>query len=567
MNHVWKIIADQFNHDRKSFTIGVLVSLVPAAAGILLLGVSGWFITAAAVAGLSGVFLNIFAPSAIIRALAILRTAGRYGERVLTHEATFRFLTDLRNRIFSRFSESRRRGERSGKLLNRLTLDIAALDTVYLRLVVPAVVTAVLALALLCWWATVSWPVFFVGLLFLCVWLGLVVTSALSADRKNARRADAALEAMRLRTADLVAGRRDLAIYGGLEEAAQEVLSAQDRLVAAETSEERRAIRLVAVSGVVGQVFLAAMLATAVLGAGAGQFSAAFAAGLVLVVMALPETIGQLLPGIARLPRIALAAARTGAQLPEDAGTAEGSAGPTVVPGQNDRAGVLAFDNVTYRYAGARRDVLEGLSFSLAHGEVLAVTGRSGCGKSTVAALAARLIQPDKGRIMLNGEDLIQLQEDHLREAVCVLGQRPYLFNDTIAANLRIAAREAEEGALWAALEQAALADRVASSPLGLETVLGEGGLGLSGGEQRRLALARAFLRRPALFILDEMTEGLDAATASEVLDRFFATRADAAVLMISHKRVETERATRILRLPEPAATHPACDLGLGEKR
>jgi len=555
MSAIWQIIGAQYRQDRSAFVIGILVSLVPATAGILLLGVSGWFITAAAIAGLSGVFLNIFVPSAIIRALAILRTAGRYGERVLTHEATFRFLTSLRNRIFEGFSASGRGGERSGKLLNRLTLDIAALDTVYLRLVVPVIVTSVLILGLLCWWANVTLPVLTLGLVFVSAWIALLLVSALRAGKHTARQADAALEAMRLRTADLVAGRRDLAIYGGLEEAAQTVLIAQDRLVAAETVEERRTVKLVAASGLIGQLFLAGSLAVAVLGAGAGHFSAAFAAGLVLVVMALPENISLMLPGLARLPRISLAAARIQTRLPGRRGRTDKTPRPEAGPVLGRPSEVLTFDKVAFHYPGAALNVLDDISFSLDVGDVLAITGRSGCGKSTIAALAARLIVPERGRILVKGRDLEVMQEDTVRSAVCVLGQRPYLFNDTVAANLRIARQEADTEELWAALEEAALADRIRNGPEGLETVLGEGGLGLSGGEQRRLALARAFLTRPSLFILDEMTEGLDAATAAAVLERFFAFRGEAAVLMITHKRRETERADRILRLPEPAGS------------
>jgi ATP-binding cassette subfamily C protein CydC len=548
MSAVWTIVRAQYRHDRLAFLAGILVSLVPAAAGILLLGVSGWFITAAAVAGLSGVFLNIFVPSALIRALAILRTGGRYAERLLTHEATFRFLTRLRNQLFTGFSFSAKRGQRSGVLLNRLTLDIAALDTVYLRLVVPAALAVVAAAALIGWWTTVSGPVLAAGLAFVLAWSTLAFVSAARADRKQARRADAALEAMRLRTADMVAGRRDLAVYGGLDAAAQIVLQAERRLEAAEDAEERRVTALSAAAGLTAQLFLAATLAVSFWGASAGQFSAAFAVALVLVAMALPEVMTALLPGLARLPRIALAAGRT-AGLLREAAVESPASGSAPVGGAATDAGVLQFENVSFSYTGAARDVLDGFCARIAPREVVAIAGPSGCGKSTVAALAARLLAPGQGRILLQGRDLAGLPEDDLRGAVTVLGQRPYLFNDTVAANVRIAKASASDAELWAALEQAALAERIASGPAGLETILGEGGIGLSGGEQRRLALARALLKRPELFILDEMTEGLDDETAEEVLDRFFAMRGDSAVLMIAHKRRELQRADRVLRL------------------
>jgi len=554
MTAVLQIIRAQYRHDRRFFLLGLLVSLVPAAAGVLLLGVSGWFITAAAVAGLSGVFLNIFAPSAIIRALAILRTGGRYGERVLTHDATFRFLADLRNRIFAGVSAADKRGSRSGKLLNRLTLDIAALDALYLRLVVPAVVALVVSLALLVWWAKVTILVLMVGFLFIGLWMSVFGTAFWRSDGKTARRADAALEAMRLRSAELVAGRRDLAIYGGLDTAARTVMTAEQRLRKAETLEERRALKLAAASSLIGQVFLAVMLAVAVWSALAGHINVAFAAGLVLVVMALPETVGLLVPGLARLPRIALAASRSQRLTAGETGTSP-EAHSEADPSSGCATTVLSFEKVGFRYPGAARDVLSEFSFKLEKGEVLAITGRSGCGKSTIAGLAARLIVPGRGVIRLNGRRLAALPEVLLRDKVTVLGQRPYLFHDSVAANLRIAKANAVAQELWDALEKAALADRIKAAPERLETVLGEGGQGFSGGELRRLALARAFLTRPDLFILDEMTEGLDAETAAAVLERFFAFRGDAAVLMITHKRREADYADRCLHLTDgPAA-------------
>ncbi|WP_299814205.1 thiol reductant ABC exporter subunit CydC [uncultured Roseibium sp.] len=551
MKAVWQIVSSQYRHDRFHFWLGILAAILPAVAGILLLGVSGWFITAAALAGLSGAFLNIFAPSAIIRALAIIRTGGRYGERVVTHDATFRFLAALRNQLFAAFVATKDRHRRSAVLLNRLTLDITALDTVYLRIVVPVLLCGVIAAGLLCVWFAISLPMFVAGAVFLGAWAGLAWVSVARADAKAARRADAASDAIRLRAADLVAGRRDLAIYGGLDAAAAPILSAADRLTVAEDVEECRATRLICLSSLVGQTFLAVSLAVAIVGTAQAAFTPALAVGLVLVVVALPELFSMALPGLARLPRTALAAKRVSA-LQSTPLAQTTSAQTPVIRQPGDNPALLGFEGVTFRYPGAARNVLETLSFDIRKGEVVAIAGRSGCGKSTVAAIAARMLEPRTGRVFLEGQDLRTYDEQALRRSITVLGQRAYLFNDTVAANLRIANADASEADLWAALEHAALADRIAESPLGFGTVLGEGGLGLSGGEQRRLALARAFLTRPQLFILDEMTEGLDKETSRDVLSRFLEFRGSASVLMIAHKRLELEAADRILRLPEP---------------
>ncbi|MEP4768510.1 MAG: thiol reductant ABC exporter subunit CydC [Roseibium sp.] len=550
MSSIWKVVARQYRHNRIAFVLGIAIALVPAISGVLLLGVSGWFITAAGIAGVTGTFLNFFAPSAIIRALAILRTAGRYGERMLTHDATFRFLTDLRNSLFSATAAKGATGQRSGVMLNRLTLDIAALDKVYLRLVVPLVLFLSIALILLLVWLKMPVAIFACGTVFLMIWFGLAVYAVRSSDPKTARRADSALDAMRLRATDLAAGRRDLFVYGGLEPVAASILVADNRLEAAEEIEDKQAIRLTVYSTLIGQLFLAAMLLAAVITVDGAVLTPAIGVGLVLVVMALPEIFSQILPGLVGLRRVALASGRLNgslerAHLGDDMNSGKG----TRPKASHDSIPVLSFENVSFRYPGAEQDVLERLSFDISQGEVVAIAGRSGSGKSTVASLTARLMKPDSGGIFLKSADIRIVPENILRQKITVLSQRPYLFNDTVAANLRIAKPDATDTELWVALAQAALATRISNGEKGLETVLGEGGLGLSGGEQRRLALARAFLTSPDLFVLDEMTEGLDEDTASDVLERFLSFKGPAAALMIAHKRLELESADRILRL------------------
>ncbi len=555
MNHLLRIISWQWRHSRSAFMLGLAVALIPALAGIALLGVAGWFITAAALAGLAGVTLNIFVPSALIRGLAVARTAGRYGERLLTHDATFRFLTNLRRRVFRKQAAKFGDGAQpacDGAALNRLTSDIEALDAIYLRLTVPAVLSAVSALLVVLWAVSLA-PVAALGLAGLSFWSAALVFYLLTKrEIKTARRLEAAQDALRLRSVDLVAGRRDLAVYGGLDDAAEHVMHAETRLSDALEAINKRIAWLVAANSFAGQFFLAVTLVLGCLLIAGGQIGPAWAVALVLVAMALPEVLGGTVPGLANLQRTQLAARRASADMEEQQDPAAGPAG--LVGGTDAAQGpVLSFQSVSFSYPRAALEVFSDLSFEISKGEVVSLTGRSGCGKSTVSALAARLLRPASGTIHLQGRDLTHLPEEHLRKTVTVLGQKPYLFNDTIAANLRIANPDASDDDLWTALDMAALSPRIRDSGQGLETVLGEGGLGLSGGEQRRLGLARAYLTRPALFILDEMTEGLDADTAEDVLNRFDAFRGEAAVLMIAHKQAEIARADRILGLTEPA--------------
>ncbi|MTI42836.1 ATP-binding cassette subfamily C protein CydC [Roseibium hamelinense] len=557
MSAIGQIIARQRHFNPVAFWAGIAVAFVPALAGLALLGVAGWFITACAIAGLTAVFLNVFVPSALIRGLAIARTAGRYGERMVTHDATFRFLAFLRTGIFKGHANAALQGARklrSGASLNRLTSDVALLDAVYLRLAVPTVVALGVGLLVCLWFAYLDWRLL-AGLgLFAAAVISMVVRLK-GRNAAAARRLEAGHEALRVRSVDLVAGRRDLAVYGGLDKAAGKVMVANDALIRAESEIDNSAGSFTAATFLAGQVYLAVMLTLTGLLVFDGGLPMGAGVAVLLVSIALPELVSALVPGLSALPRTQRAAARAEANLQAaETGNMDVNAVAQSVPSaafDGGNTAVLAFDQVSFAYPGAGRSVLEAFDMSLAPGECVALVGRSGCGKSTVSALAAGLAAPVSGAIRLNGAPVGEAGEERLRKQVTVLTQKPYLFHDTVAANLRIANPDASEADMWEALERAALADRIGRSPAGLETVLGEGGLGLSGGEQRRLGLARAYLTRPVLWILDEMTEGLDNETANDVLDRFFSFKGDAAVLMIAHKPQEVARADRQVRLAD----------------
>lgn len=560
MKAILRILVLQVRHAPWRFVGGILLALVPLLAGLALLGVAGWFITAAAIAGLTGVFLNIFVPSALIRGFAIARTAGRYGERLLTHDVTFRFLANLRMRVFKGAAVetlSEGRATRSAQLLNRMTTDIAALDAIYLRLVVPICLSLLtFCLAALVFGGTALWAVLPLAI-FAGVMASLFRLAGGHADRQAARRQEAALDAVRVRSVDLVAGRRDLAIYGGLDGAAAKVEGAAERLNEADVQDGQRSAQLASYSFLAGQILFAALLVIlgeAVLGA---KLDVAVAVALLLFGLALPEVFVSGVPGALALARTKLAARRilpnveeadlfdrSFPQMIDEGGRASSGEG-------GDAASTLEFEAVSFRYRGASEPVVRDLSFAVGEGEIVALTGRSGCGKSTVSALASALIQPESGTVRLLGQPLADWHEADLRRSVTVLSQRPYLFHGSIADNLRIANPQASDADLWAALDVAALGDRIRADAAGLAAIVGEGGLGLSGGEQRRLGLARAYLTSPAFWILDEMTEGLDEATAEDVLARFLSFRAEAAVLMIAHKQQEIDKADRILRLTD----------------
>jgi len=209
----------------------------------------------------------------------------------------------------------------------------------------------------------------------------------------------------------------------------------------------------------------------------------------------------------------------------------------------------IRFEGVGFRWQADRPAVLDGLTLDIPAGSRVAVLGPSGSGKSTLASLLLRVVAPDTGRILLGGVDLARLSAAEVRSRMAWLSQGTRLFSDTIRDNLRLALPEATDAEMWQALEQAQIAELVRALPGGLDAWVGQGGAGVSGGQARRLELARALLSRAPILILDEPATGLDADTERA----FLATLNDVApgrtVVLIVHRLIGIERLDRVYRI------------------
>lgn len=526
--------------------MGAALAVVTVLMGMGLLGLSGWFITATGLAGLqasSAIAFDVFQPSAGIRLLALGRTGARYAERLVTHDATLAVLADLREQLFrgwARPEAARQLLQRPAQLLFRLTADIDALESLYLRVLVP--VAAALGAALLAG----------VVLGFLQLWLGAALALWLLLTGGGiawalARRAQSAavwrargMEALRAQAVDLVAGQTELAMAGRLDAQCEALASADQRLARADDTLNRLEVRAGFAYGVVGTLTLVGVLAAVGALAGQGALSAPAAALALLLALTATEPFAALRRGALEAGRTLLAARRLAPQMVATAPTSAPASVSTLLPSvpptlPADTA--LDLRGVTLAHAGSPVAVFTALSLRVPVGERVAVVGASGAGKSTVLAAIAGELAPLQGSVQALPCSL--------------LTRRTELFQDSLRENLRLADPEASDARLWQVLQAAGLAGDVHALAKGLDTRLGEGGLGLSGGQSRRLALARLLLRDPPLWLLDEPTEALDALTADDVLQRLAQAAAGRTLLISTHLRREAALADRLVCLKD----------------
>lgn len=578
---------------RRLLLTGALLAATTVLAGIGLLGLSGWFISAAGLAGLvlaTAWSFDVFVPGAGVRLLALGRTASRYGERLVTHDATLAVLAAARERLlrgWARPQAARMLLARPARLLFRLTADLDALDALYLRLLVPglAAIAAALMVGLAIGWGVAPWLGAAVAAVLLGAGLGLPLWLARRARRASRLRAHA-IEALRARVIDLVAGQTTLVMAGRLSAQRQAVAAADARQAAADDELNRLDLRVGFGLGLVGSGLLALTLAGAAWAAARGQAGAPVAAMAVLMVLGAMEPFAALRRGALEFGRCAVAAGRLAPRLVEDVADADADAGQAIgpvtgaapetgvaadasaagappasgafaradasgaaeAPGQGAAAAPFSLPLVRAERASIAHPggppptvpTLRDLSFEIRPGERVALVGPSGSGKSTLLAAVAGDLAPCAGQLRA--------------VPAAWLTQHTELFQDSLRDNLRLAVERADDARLRDALLRAGLLadlDTLPAGPTGaLDTPLGEGGLGLSGGQARRLALARLLLRPSTLWLLDEPTEGLDAATAAEVMAGLARERR-AGWLLATHLRREARWADRLLVLRE----------------
>ena len=542
--------------------LGILLSLVTMLSHLALLALSSWFITSMAVAGALGVVMDYAVPSAGVRALAIARAAGRYAERLVNHDTTFRILAEMRIWFFRSvepLAPSGLQAQRSGDLLSRIRADIDTLDDFYVRGVVPACVSVLCACGLAAFLIHFDARLALVDMIALvCAGVAIPMLIARCAKDPGNQRVLRAAE-LRSSLVEQVQGLAELEALGAVD-------LHTAGIEAAEAEMDRAQRRLSSLQGVVEAqittVSLAAVWASALILASlvaAGRISGPDMAMLMVVVLASFETIMPL-PGVMqRFGEMAAAGRRLFQVIDEKPSVMDH--GGTVDKGSPESVG-LVIRELHFRYGREHPWVFQGLSLEVLPGRVLGISGPTGTGKSTLVSILLRFWEYEKGCIQVTAgkgaeereTDLRALGSEGARDLFSVLPQSPHLFHASIRENLLLAREGATEEELWSALEGAELASLVMGMPAGLDTIIGETGRKISVGEGQRLAMARALLRKAPVYILDEPTEGLDDATAERLLDSLTHRLAGRTVIIISHRSRDHRLADHVFRLAPP---HP----------
>jgi ATP-binding cassette subfamily C protein CydC len=530
--------------------LGALLSVITVLANISLLAVSGWFITLMAVAGTTGITVNYFTPAAIIRFLAIVRTVGRYTERLLTHRATFNALAHLRHYFYQQLEPLLpyyRINLRSGDLLANLQQDIDNLDNFYLSVLLPMIV-ALVSVPIVCY----ALAIFSVSIAWLMLGSLLIVALIFPAISYVASRR-LAQEKTQLEshlTEELVNGIgaiKTLLVYQvgvryqrSIASITKQYYGVRYRLVSINAALSAITFLLIHLSALACLFILLPQLAT-------GEVDIKSLVAVILLVLVSFETVSNMPLALQLLPQSLASAKRLFAIIDKEKPT---NAGTVLV-----QHGDINFNGLTFCYPEQKSASLSDINLSIKMGEKVAIIGASGAGKSTLVNLlmgfwpTGAALSSNQGSITIAGSDLSLFEHESLRQHIALMSQHGHIFDASIEDNLRLAKHDATEEEIREVCQLVNLTDFIDSLPKGLKTWLGSTGIGLSGGQAQRLQIAQLLLRNASVLILDEPTKGLDRGNEENVMHNILAhvKQHKQSLLVITHKPLMLEKMDKIV--------------------
>lgn len=534
--NLWRILRDYLGPYRRALAVVVVFQAVQAAAMMLLPTLNADLIDNGVLVGESDHVTRlglVMIAVAIVQALFTI-AAIWYGTR-----AAMGFGRDIRHDLFHRVTDfsAREMGHfGAGTLITRVTNDVQQIQLLVViatTMMVAAPLTMVIGLVMAIREDVGLSVVLAVAIPVLAVTLGIVVATLVPTFQRLQGLIDRITGVLR----EQIAGIRVVRAFVREHQERQRFEVANDEL----TRVALRAGRTMAIMfPIFGTVISFSNVAVLWVGAGRIESGEMQVGSLVAYLSYLIQILVAVIMAtfmVSMIPRSAVAAGR----IVEIIDTPPSITPPVDPVTTTPEHGTLEFRNVEFRYPAAEQPVLADVSFRLEPGSTTAVIGSTGAGKTTLANLAVRLIDPTAGTVEVNGVDARRLDPAVLWRTFGYIPQRAFLFSGTVASNLRFGRPDATDEQLWAALEIAQAADFVRAKPEALEAPITQGGTNVSGGQRQRLAIARAIVAAPPIYIIDDAFSALDVATDARLRAALATHTTDAAVLVIA-QRVSTIR-------------------------
>ncbi|MFE9885643.1 thiol reductant ABC exporter subunit CydD [Streptomyces scopuliridis] len=517
---------------RGRFVLALVLGSCALGSAVGLMAVSGWLISRASE---QPPVLYLMVAVTATRAFGIGRAVFRYAERIVSHDAVLRMLADLRVSVYrrlERIAPAGLRETRRGDLLSRLVADVDELQDYWLRWLLPvgsALLVGVGAVGFTAWLLPEAGAVLAAGLLVAGV--GVPLLSGACARRAE-RQLAPARGLLATRVADLLSGIAELTVAGALSSRMRRTRDADGTLTAIASRGASANALGGGLSALVCGLTVAAAAYVGVGGLADGRLAGVELAVVILTPLAAFEAVAGLPLAVQYRQRSRRSAERVCEVLdaPVPVREPERPAAAPVSPFPLEVRGLAA------RYPGQRRDALSGFDLTLTAGKRVAVVGPSGSGKTTLAQVLLRFLDAREGGCRLGGTDTATLDGDTVRRFIGLCAQDAHLFDSSVRENLRLARTDATEDELRDALRRARLLDWVDALPAGLDTLVGEHGARISGGQRQRLALARALLADFPVLVLDEPAEHLDLATADALTTDLLAATEGRTTLLITHR-------------------------------
>ena len=521
--------------------LGLVLMITGLASSIGLLTTSGWFLAATAIAGL-GTLFNFFYPSASVRGLAISRTLFRYFEKLVTHDATFRILAKLRVQVFEKIiplSPAVLNRYRNSDLLNRLVSDVDTLDSLYLRLIAPFITAIFVILAMCIGLSFVNAPLA-LGLGVSLLLLVLVIPTVFyQLGKKFGDKLVHSRALYRTQFLEFIQAQAELLLFNAEDKLKDNMAKTEANWQADQQKEANLSGFSTALSLLLNGLIIAAMLwFSSQAEFGNDEYRMAFIALFTFAALASFEILMPLGSAFLHIGQVIASAERVTDIIEQQPlvtfnGKAEFDQNATTL---------IEAKDLSFTYPERQNRALENLNLTIQKGKKVAILGKTGSGKSTLLQLLVRNYDANQGELRLAGQPIADYAENTLRSQFCFLTQRVHVFSDTLRQNLQFAsAVNIPDEKMIEVLNQVGLG-KLLEQEQGLDIWLGDGGRPLSGGEQRRLGLARILLNDAPILLLDEPTEGLDRETERQILRLILAHAENKTLIMVTHRLTAIEQ-------------------------